>query len=209
MVEAKATEVVVRGDTIEYNAGSFKTAEGSALEELIKKLPGAEVSADGKITINGKSISQIMVDGKRFFDSDPKVAVKSLPADLIDKVQVLDRETDAARMSGFADGDEETIINLTVKPGRKRGLFGTAYAGGGTKERYEANGMINRFTDGNQWTILGGANNTNNAGFSDIATDLSQSDLARAASGSNRRPWERNNSNDGITSSQMIGVIQR
>lgn len=205
VVEGKATEVVLRGDTIEYNAGSFKTTEGSALEELIKKLPGAEVSADGKITINGKEISQIMVDGKRFFDSDPKVAVKSLPADLIDKVQVLDRETDAARMSGFADGDDETIINLTVKPGRKQGLFGTVYAGGGTKQRYEANGMINRFTDGNQWTILGGANNTNNSGFSDIATDLSQSDLARAASGSNRRPWERNNTNDGITSSQMIG----
>lgn len=205
VVAGKATEVVVRGDTIEYNAESFKTAEGAALEELIKRLPGAEISETGEIKINGKSITQIMVDGKRFFETDPKVAAKNLPADLIEKVQVLDKASDAARMTGFADGDDETIINLTIKPGRKTGLFGTAYAGVGTKQRYEANAMINRFVDKKQWTILGGANNTNNAGFSDIASDLSQSALAQQANGSNRRPWQRNNSNDGITASRILG----
>lgn len=205
VISAKATEVVVRGDTIEYNADSFRTSQGSALEELIKRLPGAEIDEQGNITINGKSITQITIDGKRFFESDPKVAVKNLPAELIDKVQVLDRQSDAARMTGFADGDDETIINLSIKPGRKQGLFGTAYVGGGTKERYEANGLVNRFTDGKQWTILGGANNTNNAGFSDIASDLSQSDIAQQASGSRRRPWQRNDSNDGITASRILG----
>ncbi len=205
VVVGKATEVVVKGDTIEYNAGSFKTTEGAALEELIKKLPGAAISESGEITINGKSVSQIMVDGKRFFESDPKVAIKNLPAELIDKVQVLDRESDAARMTGFADGDDETVINLTIKSGRKKGLFGTLYAGAGTKERYEANGMINRFTDGKQWTILGGSNNTNNAGFSDIAADLSRSDIAQQASGSSRRPFQRDNSGDGITTAHILG----
>lgn len=205
MVTAKATEVAVRGDTIEYNAGSYQTSEGSAIIELIKKLPGAQVDDQGNVTVNGKSISQIMVDGKRFFDSDPKVALKNLPAELVDKVQVLSRESDNARMTGFADGDEETVINLSIKPGRKRGLFGTGFVGAGTEKRYEASAMLNRFSDTKQWTVLGGLNNTNNAGFSDIASDLSRSDLAQQASGTGRRPWERNNGNDGITISRILG----
>ena len=86
-------------------------------------------------------------------------------------------------MTGFSDGSEETVINLTIKPGRKQGLFGTVYAGGGTKNRYEGNGIINRFSDKQQWTIIGGLNNTNNAGFSNIASDLSRSDIAQQASG--------------------------
>lgn len=205
MVVGKATEVTMKGDTIEYNAGSFTTSEGAALQELVKKLPGASVDDNGNVTVNGKSISQIMVDGKRFFESDPKVALKNLPADLVDKVQVLDRESDNSRMTGFSDGETETILNLTIKPGRKTGIFGTAYAGAGTKGRYEGNAMINRFVEGKQWTILGGLNNTNNASFSDIASDLSRSDLAQQASGSSRRPWQRNNGNDGITISRMLG----
>ena len=188
-VTGKATEIILKGDTIEYNAGSFAPAEGAELLELIKKLPGAQVDESGNVKINGKSISQIMVDGKRFFESDPKVALKNLPAELVDKVQVLERESDNSRMTGFSDGSEETVINLTIKPGRKQGLFGTVYAGGGTKNRYEGNGIINRFSDKQQWTIIGGLNNTNNAGFSDIASDLSRSDIAQQASGSARRPW--------------------
>ena len=189
-ITGKATEIILKGDTIEYNAGSFAPAEGAELLELIKKLPGAQVDESGNVKINGKSISQIMVDGKRFFESDPKVALKTLPAELVDKVQVLERESDNSRMTGFSDGSEETVINLTIKPGRKQGLFGTVYAGGGTKNRYEGNGIINRFSDKQQWTIIGGLNNTNNAGFSDIASDLSRSDIAQQASGSARRPWE-------------------
>ena len=204
-VTGKATEIILKGDTIEYNAGSFAPAEGAELLELIKKLPGAQVDESGNVKINGKSISQIMVDGKHFFESDPKVALKNLPAELVDKVQVLERESDNSRMTGFSDGSEETVINLTIKPGRKQGLFGTVYAGGGTKNRYEGNGIINRFSDKQQWTIIGGLNNTNNAGFSDIASDLSRSDIAQQASGSARRPWGRDSGNDGITISRILG----
>lgn len=206
VVSAKATEVIVRGDTIEYNAESFKAPEGSALEELIKRLPGAEINESGQITINGKTISGIMVDGKRFFESDPKVAVKNLPAELIEKVQVLDRQSDAARMTGFADGEEETILNLTIKPGRKQGLFGTAYLGAGTEDRYEGNAIVNRFTDGKQWSILAGANNTNNAGFSDIAADVSSSGLSMQMRGNRGgRFGMRNTANDGVTTSKILG----
>lgn len=206
VVAAKATEVVLKGDTIEYNADSFKTTQGAVLEELIKKLPGAEISDTGEITINGKSITQIMIDGKRFFESDPKVAIKNLPAELVQKVQVLDKQSDMARMTGFADGEDETIINLTIKPGRKKGLFGTLYAGAGTEKRYELGGILNRFKDNQQWTILGGLNNTNNSGASDIASDISQSDIARVASGGGRsRPGQRSTANDGITISRLLG----
>ncbi|MDO4692918.1 MAG: TonB-dependent receptor [Porphyromonadaceae bacterium] len=205
-VLGKANEVVVRGDTLEYNAGSYKTSDGAALEELVKKLPGVEVNESGQITINGKNVSKIMVDGKRFFESDPKIALKNLPADAIDKVQVLDRETDATRMTGFSDGDEETVINLTIKKSQKSGLFGTAYVGGGAPhKRYEANATLNRFSDGSQWSIIAGANNTNNAGFGDIASDLGQ--ISNMLGGNTRGPRgsRGGNSNDGVTSSKVLG----
>lgn len=174
VVIAKAAEVVVRNDTVEYNADSYKVTEGSVLEDLLKKMPGVEISSDGKVTVNGKEIKKVMIDGKEFFSDDPKVASKNLPAKMIDKVQVLDKKSDMARMTGFEDGEEETVINLTVKPGMKQGWFGNAYAGYGSKDRYEGNAMVNRFINNDQITIMGGLNNTNNMGFSDLASTMFQ-----------------------------------
>lgn len=170
LVIGKAPEVTVRNDTLEYNADSYKVAEGSVLEDLLKKMPGVEVDKEGKVTVNGKEIKKIMVDGKEFFSDDPKVASKNLPSKMIDKVQVLDKKSDMAAMTGFDDGEEQTVINLTVKPGMKRGWFGNAYAGYGSKQRYETNALINRFIANDQITLTGGANNTNNMGFSDLAS---------------------------------------
>lgn len=172
VVIGKAAEIVVRNDTMEYNAESYKVAEGSVLEDLLKKMPGVEVDSDGKVTVNGKEIKKIMVDGKEFFSDDPKVASKNLPSKMIDKVQVLDKKSDMATMTGFDDGEEETVINLTVKPGMKKGWFGNAFAGYGSKERYEGNAMVNRFVGNDQITIMGGLNNTNNMGFSDLASSM-------------------------------------
>lgn len=172
LVVGKAPEVVVRGDTVEYNADSYKVAEGSVLEDLLKKMPGVEVDSDGKVTVNGKEIKKIMVDGKEFFSSDPKVASKNLPSKMIEKVQVLDKKSDMAKMTGFDDGEEETIINLTVKPDMKQGWFGNAFAGYGSRQRYEGNAMVNRFMGSDQITLMGGANNTNNMGFSDLASSM-------------------------------------
>ena len=173
-VVGKTSDVVIKGDTIEFHAGNFTTNQGAVVADLIKKLPGASIDENGKITINGKTISQIMVDGKRFFEGDPKVAANNLPAELVEKVQVLDRDSEAARLSGFSDGNEETVINLTIKAGKKKGLFGTAYAGAGTSKRYEANLTLSRFADDNQFTVIGGLNNTNNAGFTDISSEGNQ-----------------------------------
>ena len=172
VVTAKAAEIVVRGDTVEYNADSYKVTESAVLEDLLKKMPGVEVDSEGKITVNGREIKKIMVDGEEFFSTDPKVASRNLPARMVDRLQVLDRRTDMAQMTGFDDGDEETIINLTVRPGMKEGLFGNAFVGYGTKDRYEGNAMVNYMRDKNQYTLLGGFNNTNNAGFSDLASSM-------------------------------------
>lgn len=200
VVIGKAAEVVVRNDTIEYNADSYKVAEGSVLEDLLKKMPGVEISSDGKITVNGKEVKKVMVDGKEFFSDDPKVASKNLPSKMIEKVQVLDKKSDMAMMTGFDDGNEETVINLTVKPGMKQGWFGNAFAGYGSQQRYEANAMVNRFINNDQVTFMGGLNNTNNMGFSDLA-----SSMFSGAGGGGRRGFS-GGAGSGITTSGNAGL---
>ena len=200
VVIGKAPEVTVRNDTVEYNADSYKVTEGSVLEDLLKKMPGVEVDSEGKITVNGKEVKKVMVDGKEFFSDDPKVASKNLPAKMIDKLQVLDKKSDMAQMTGFDDGEEETVINLTVKPGMKQGWFGNAYGGYGSKDRYEGNAMVNRFVNNDQITFMGGANNTNNMGFSDLASTMFS---GRGGGGGRRGGF---GAGSGITSSGNAGL---
>ncbi|HIX26447.1 MAG TPA: outer membrane beta-barrel protein [Candidatus Barnesiella excrementigallinarum] len=168
VVIGKAPEVVVKEDTVEFNADSYKTQPNSVVEDLLKKLPGVEVDSEGKITHAGKEITKILVDGKEFFSDDPKVATKNLPVDIVEKLQVVDRKSDLARLTGVDDGEEETVINLTIKEGMKHGWFGNISGGYGPDGRYEAGAMINRFFGDNQVTILAGSNNTNNMGFTDM-----------------------------------------
>lgn len=200
VVIGKAPEVTVRNDTVEYNADSYKVTEGSVLEDLLKKMPGVEVDSEGKITVNGKEVKKVMVDGKEFFSDDPKVASKNLPAKMIDKLQVLDKKSDMAQMTGFDDGEEETVINLTVKPGMKQGWFGNAYGGYGSKDRYEGNAMVNHFVNNDQITFMGGANNTNNMGFSDLASTM----FSGMGGGGGRRGGF--GAGSGITSSGNAGL---
>lgn len=200
VVIGKAPEVTVRNDTVEYNADSYKVTEGSVLEDLLKKMPGVEVDSEGKITVNGKEVKKVMVDGKEFFSDDPKVASKNLPAKMIDKLQVLDKKSDMAQMTGFDDGEEETVINLTVKPGMKQGWFGNAYGGYGSKDRYEGNAMVNRFVNNDQITFMGGTNNTNNMGFSDLASTM----FSGMGGGGGRRGGF--GAGSGITSSGNAGL---
>ena len=166
VVEAKAPEIIVKGDTVEYNADSYKVQETAVLADLIKKIPGAEIDAEGKITINGKDITKILVDGKEFFSNDPKVASENLPAKMIEKLQVLDQKSDMARLTGFDDGEEQTVINLVARPGMKEGIMATANGGYGSEDRYEAGGFVNIAKDANRFTALGNFNNNNNAGGS-------------------------------------------
>lgn len=184
------TEVKVMEDTVEYNAGSYKTQPSAVVEDLLKRLPGVEVDSEGKITAQGKEISKILIDGKEFFSDDAQVASKNIPADIVDKLQVIDRKSDLARLTGVDDGEDETVINLTIKKGMKRGWFGNATAGYGTDGRYSGNFMVNHFINDNQVSILGNANNINELGFSDP--------------GSGR--FRRFGGVNGVNTSQSIGV---
>ncbi len=184
------TPIKVMEDTIEFNADSYKTQPNAVVEDLLKRLPGAEVDSEGKITINGKEITKITIEGKEFFADDPKVASKNIPVNMVEKLQVVDRKSDLARLTGVDDGEDETVINLTVKKDMKNGWFGTVEGGYGTDNRYQANFNINRFWNGNQITFLGSANNTNDLGFTD----------------GNGSRFRRFGGSQGINESQSFGV---
>ncbi|MBL7701517.1 MAG: TonB-dependent receptor family protein [Ferruginibacter sp.] len=165
-VTAEAPPVTLLNDTIQYNAGSFKVQPNANVEQLLKKLPGVKVEKDGSIKAQGEKVAKVLVDGKEFFGSDPKVATKNLPADAIDKVQVYDKQSDQAQLTGFEDGNYEKTINLKLKKDKKKGMFGKVNAGGGTKERYEGKFNVNSFKGARQFSAIGMGNNTNAEGFS-------------------------------------------
>jgi hypothetical protein len=177
VIEGKRPEVVVKNDTIEYDAASFKTTENAVIEDLLKKLPGVEVDKDGKITVNGKEVKKFKFDGKDFFSDDPQIASKNLPADMVEKLQVFDQKSDMSRMTGFDDGEEETIINLTIRPGMKQGMTGNALLGAGAdlniddNSRYQAGVFLNRMQNSDRYTLIIGTNNNNNMGAGDLGAN--------------------------------------
>ena len=176
--------IVIKKDTVEYNTSSFKTTDSDMLEDLLKKLPGVEVSSDGTVTANGKTIEKITIAGKTFFLNDPQIATKNLPANMIDKIKVVQKKSEQAEFTGIDDGEETTVLDLSVRPGMMNGIFGNAAAGGGhdipenglkgisMKDddwRYEGSLFAGRFTDKSQISVVLNGNNTNNRGFNDLA----------------------------------------
>lgn len=157
--------MVVKKDTLEFNADYYKVRENAVMEELLKKLPGVEIDPDGTVKVNGEAVKRILVDGKPFFGDDPKLAIRNLPADMIDKVQLVDRKSDQGQFTGGEDGKREKAINITIKKEKKGSFLGSVAAGYGTDDRFAANVTVNRFGDGEQLSFLGGANNVNNSGF--------------------------------------------
>ncbi|AKQ46799.1 hypothetical protein TH63_16070 [Rufibacter radiotolerans] len=165
VIESEAPPIVVRKDTLEFNANSFKTLPTALLEDLLKKLPGVSVDGSGNIAVNGKAVNKILVDGKEFFGNDPKVASRNLPADMIAKVQVVN-DPDALRKDPDMSVNEiPQVINLKLKKGIKQGAFGKLYAGKGNNDRYEGGGILNIFRDTTQVSLLGYSNNLNRPGF--------------------------------------------
>lgn len=161
VVTAQMKEVEVKEDTIIFNADAFKVPEGSVLEELIRKLPGAEVADDGTIKINGKTVKKIMVEGKEFFGNDQSMAMKNIPTEIVDKIKTYEKQSDLSRITGIDDGEEETVIDLSIKKGMKQGWFGNMDLGYGTEDRYAERVMVNRFADKIQANVIGSLNNTN------------------------------------------------
>ena len=215
---AKVTDVgnpiIIRKDTIEYTASSFKTSDNDMLEELLKKLPGVEVEADGSITANGETITKITIDGKTFFLDDPQLASKNIPAKMIEKVKVVEKKSDQAIFTGIDDGEHETVIDLTVKQGMMKGWFGNVMGGGGhdipgansdmNDWRYQGAAMMGRFTDKSQISVILNGNNTNNRGFNDMAGSMMQGMRGGGMGmGMGMGGWGRGN---GITTSWMGGL---
>ncbi|MBA4852170.1 outer membrane beta-barrel protein [Emticicia sp. BO119] len=166
IVKGEKAPVSIKGDTVEFNAGSFRVKPNGVVEDLLKKLPGVEVDKDGTVKAQGETVRRITVDGKEFFGRDPKMATKNLPADAIDKVQVYDKRSDQADFTGIDDGQREKNINLKLKEDRKKGAFGNITAGAGLDERYAGRLNINRFNKDKQFSVLAMGNNVNQQGFS-------------------------------------------
>ncbi len=166
VIKGEKAPVTVKRDTIEFNAGSFKTKANATVEDLLKKLPGVEVETDGTVRAQGEQVQRVMVDGREFFGRDPKLATRNLPADAIDKVQVFDKKSDQAVFTGIDDGQKEKTINLELKEEKRNGAFGNIMAGYGNDNRYQAKANINRFGKGKQLSFLGMGNNVNEQGFS-------------------------------------------
>ena len=166
VVMAEAPPVTLIGDTVQYNAGSFKTKPNAVVEDLLKKMPGIQVEKDGTVKAQGQTVNRVLVDGKEFFGNDPKIATKNLPADAVDKVQVYDKQSDMAQLTGFDDGQSEKTINLKLKKDKKKGVFGKVNAGGGTDGRYQGRFNVNSFKGARQMSVIGMGNNTNAEGFS-------------------------------------------
>ncbi len=166
VVTGRAAQVIVKKDTLVYNPDAFRTPEGSAIEELIKRIPGAEVDDEGNITVNGKKIEKILLDGRELMLGDVETALKNIPVSIIQSVKFYDQQSDQARITGIEDGNKEAVLDFTIKRGMNRGYMTNLDLGGGTEHRYASRGMASVFTDKTRFMLLGNLNNKEeNAGW--------------------------------------------
>lgn len=166
VVKTAKAPLNIRGDTIEYNASSFKVPPGSTVEDLLRRLPGFQIEQDGSIRAQGQEVKRVTVDGKNFFGGDPKTATKNLGAETIDKIQVYNSKSEQSKATGIDDGKKEKTVNLALKEEYKRGGFGKIKAGVGTDERIDVRGNYNKFDDKQQFAVVGFGNNINQSGMS-------------------------------------------
>ena len=195
---AAATPVVVKEDTLVYNAEAFRVADGAVLEDLVKKLPGAQLSRDGKLMVNGKEIKKVLVDGREFFSDDPKVSLKNLPANMVENLKTYNKKSDSSLSTGTDDDDDETVLDLTVKKGMKNGWMGNFTGGAGhdlyevhPDFRYELGANLSRFKENSNFSVISSFNNVNSTGFTDAG--MSYDAMNRGA-------------NNGITTSGLLGI---
>lgn len=199
VVLSEAPPIRVKKDTLEFNASSFKVRPDANVETLLKQLPGVEIDPEGKITVNGKEVNQVLVNGKPFFDKDGKIALQNLPSDLINKVQITDTKTKEQEITGRAATSNNASINLTIDEDKNKGLFGKAMAGYGTEDRYESSLLVNYFKGKQKVSVLASSNNINNSGFS-------MNEVFDSMGGGRNRSISNIGGGQGITQSDMLGV---
>lgn len=165
VIEGQIPVGEVKGDTTSFNANAFRTRENADAEDLVRKIPGVTIQ-NGEIQAKGEQVQKVLVDGREFFGSDPFLALRNLPADVIDRVEILDQRSDQSRLTGFDDGNYSRTINIVTRPDKRSGQFGRVYAGGGTDDRYAAGGNFNVFKGDKRISIIGLFNNINQQNFS-------------------------------------------
>jgi hypothetical protein len=165
VVVSKIPPVQQKGDTVEYNASQFKVNPDATAEDMVKKLPGVTVDRQGTVTAQGEQVRKVTIDGRDFFGDDATAALRNLPAEIIDKIQVFDRLSDQAQFTGFDDGNTLKALNIVTKANMRNGQFGRIYAGYGTDDRYSAGGNVSFFKDDRRISVVGNFNNINQQNF--------------------------------------------
>src|SRR5262245_22133815 len=164
-VTSKTPPVQQKGDTIQFNASQFKVNPDATVEDLVKKMPGVTVARDGTVTTQGEQVRKVTIDGRDFFGYDASAALRNLPSEIVDKIQVFDRLSDQAQFTGVDDGNSQKAINIVTKTGMRNGQFGRVYAGYGTDERYSAGGNVSFFKNNRRISVVGLLNNINQQNF--------------------------------------------
>lgn len=207
LIEGQVPVGEQRGDTTSFNANAFKTMENAQAEDLIRKMPGITMQG-GQLQAQGEAVQKVLVDGREFFGSDPSIALRNLPADAIERVEVLDQRSDQSRLTGFDDGNYSKTINIILREDRKNGQFGRVYAGYGTDDRYSAGGSLNFFSGDRRFSILGLTNNVNQQNFSsqDLAGVTANSSGGRGGFRGGGGRWGGGNNNFFVGND--IGIIQ-
>ena len=187
-IVSKTPPTQQKGDTVEYNASQFKVNPDATVEDLVKKMPGITVDKSGTVTAHGEQVQKVTVDGKDFFGDDATAAMRNLPSQIVDKIQVFDRLSDQAQFTGFDDGSSVKSINIVTKTGMRNGQFGRLFAGYGTDDRYSAGGNVSFFNKDRRLSIIGLANNINqqNFGSQDLLGLTSGNSGGRSGGGGNR-----------------------
>ncbi|QXP77964.1 MULTISPECIES: outer membrane beta-barrel protein [Winogradskyella] len=201
--------ITIKKDTLEFNVKSFKTKKDANVEDLLKQLPGVEVDEEGKITVNGKPVNKILVNGKPFFGDDTTITTKNLTKEIIEKIQIVDTKTKSEAFTGEEGDQENKTINLTIKEENNKGVFGRVSAGAGTDDRYEFAGMVNLFDNDRRVSVLAGGNNTNSPGFSfgEISKMFGRGGgVSFSSNGSFSLGGRSFGGGEGITTSQNAGV---
>lgn len=211
VIKSEAPPIRIKKDTLEFNASSFKVRPDANVETLLKQLPGVEVGTDGKITVNGKEVNQVLVNGKPFFDKDGKIALQSLPSDIINKVQITDTKTKKEELTKQAASSNNASINLTIDEKKNKGFFGKFMGGYGTDDRYESSALINYFKNKRKISVLASSNNINSTGFSmdEVFDNMGggrNSSVYYNSNGSFGIGNMRFGGGQGITQSNMLGV---
>ncbi len=212
VIVASAPNATIKGDTAQFSASQYKVNPDATVEDLIKKMPGITVDKSGKVTAQGEEVKKVTIDGKDFFGDDATAALRNLPSDAVDKIQLYDRQSDQARLTGFDDGNSVKAINVVTKSGLKNGQFGRIYAGAGTDERYAAGGNVSMFKGDQRLTFIGNFNNINQQNFaSQDLLGVSSGGGGRGGGMAGGRGFGNNNpfqtaTNAGISKTNAVGI---